>query len=86
MSRDGRIIIMTASDYVNSGVILSGGDSERNPLPPFLSKKNSGKQEYVAAATAIMAAASGHKVLSSTMTYLALHAFLAFAKAKPCPI
>lgn len=59
MSRDGaqKKIIMTASDYVNSGVILTGGDSERNPI---LHAPN------VAAAAAI--AASGHKMLSSTIT------------------
>lgn len=42
--------IMTASDYVNSGVILTAGDSERKP------------KNVVAAA----AAASGHKMLSNT--------------------
>lgn len=56
-------IIMTASDYVNSGVILTGGDSERNHFP--IPSHAISKAKNVAAAAAI--AASGHKMLSSTV-------------------
>lgn len=84
MSREAEkssIIIMTASDYVNSGVILTSGDSVLDPLP---SHTSSNQHENVAAA---IAAASGHKMLSSTMAISGCACtFLVFAKAAAGPI
>lgn len=72
MLEEGKKKIMTASDYVNSGIILTGGDSERKP-------KN------VIVPPAAVAVASGHKMLSNTMTISDSHAHLYLQSRKRVP-